>query len=133
MVSDLFGPVISSYSRAQALADGVLVDVSITAKEAGVKFPCAMTSEAHAQFVEWSEHDTKRKGTCQDEAGRLWDVVWMLRCAAKRSEGDKIDFVLFVVPREGRGILPRRRTLHATIGPGDTMDPVITIALPGQD
>lgn len=133
MVSDIFGPVISSYSRSQALEDGVLVDVSTTAKEAGVKFPCAMTREAYTQFVEWSEADSARKGTCQDESGRLWDVVWMLRCAAKRSEGDQIDFDLFVVPREGRGIQPRRRTLHAIIGPGDDPSPVITIGLPGQD
>jgi hypothetical protein len=26
---------------------------------------------------------------CQDEAGRLWDVLWMLRCAA-RSDGRRV-------------------------------------------
>ena len=36
--------VISSYSRAQAIEDGVLVDVSTVAKEAGIKFPVAMTA-----------------------------------------------------------------------------------------
>jgi type I site-specific restriction endonuclease len=30
-LQDVFGPVISSYSRAQAIEDGILVDVSETA------------------------------------------------------------------------------------------------------
>ena len=34
-----FGPVIYSYTRAQAVADGVQVDVTKTAQEAGIKFP----------------------------------------------------------------------------------------------
>ena len=38
-----FGPVIYSYTRAQALADGVLVDVTETGKEVGFKLPVAIT------------------------------------------------------------------------------------------
>ncbi len=34
-IVDVFGPVVSSYSRAQAIDDGVLVDVTSTAREAG--------------------------------------------------------------------------------------------------
>jgi len=34
-MEDTFGPVIFSYSRAQAIEDGVLVDVTETAKEGG--------------------------------------------------------------------------------------------------
>ena len=40
----LFGPVISAYTRAQAIADGVLVDVSEMAREAGLKHPTALTA-----------------------------------------------------------------------------------------
>ena len=43
MANELFGEVISSYSRAQAIEDGVLVDVSSVARAAGIKFPVAMT------------------------------------------------------------------------------------------
>jgi hypothetical protein len=35
--------VISSYSRAQAIADGVLIDVSKMAKEAGFKWATVVT------------------------------------------------------------------------------------------
>ncbi len=41
--NDLFGEVISSYTRVQALEDGELIDVSKTAKEAGFVFPIAVT------------------------------------------------------------------------------------------
>ena len=37
--SPFFGEVVYSYSRAQALADGVLIDVSDTAREAGFRWP----------------------------------------------------------------------------------------------
>ena len=36
-----FAPVISAYTRAQAIEDGILVDVSETAREAGFKIPVA--------------------------------------------------------------------------------------------
>ena len=35
-----FGEIIYSYTRAQAVADGVQVEVTKTAQEAGIKFPC---------------------------------------------------------------------------------------------
>ena len=35
--------LIHRYSRADALRDGVLVDVSATAREAGIRFPVALT------------------------------------------------------------------------------------------
>ena len=47
-LEDVFGPVISCYSRAQAIEDGVLVDVTNMAREAGFKWPVALT---HADGV----------------------------------------------------------------------------------
>ncbi len=38
-----FGEVIHSYTRAQALADGVQVEVSKVAAEAGIRFPVFLT------------------------------------------------------------------------------------------
>lgn len=43
-MDDFFGGVIHSYSRAQAIEDGVLVDVSSMAKEAGFIWPVAVTA-----------------------------------------------------------------------------------------
>lgn len=126
----LFGPVIHRYTRAQALEDGVLVDVSETAREAGIKFPCAVTRAVWDRYVEVPEGVT-----AQDERGRLWDVVWMLRVAIKKSrDGSLIQYQLHV-RNTNRERLDRRDlvTLKAVCGPGDEAEPVITIMLPDED
>ena len=79
MTNELFGEVISNYSRAQAIEDGVLVDVSATAKETGIKFPVGMTRTLWDRYVEVPEGVS-----CPTETGRLWDILWMLRCNARR-------------------------------------------------
>jgi hypothetical protein len=43
--------VISSYTRAQAIADGELVDVSTIAREAAIRFPVAITRTLWADIA----------------------------------------------------------------------------------
>jgi hypothetical protein len=130
-LESIFGPVISAYSRAQAIEDGVLVDVSSVAREAGIKFPVAMTRAAFEQTV------TVPPGVVgQDESGRLWDVLWMLRCAIQRGRGgERVDFELYVRSASSHERLTRRDLvqLYALCGPGDAGEPVITIMQPGED
>ena len=62
---DFFMPedLISSYSREQAIDDGVLVDVSSVAKEMGIRYPVALSSGVFDECVSWSaEDDAKRNG-----------------------------------------------------------------------
>jgi len=121
--------VISCYTRAQAIEDGVLVDVSETAREAGIKFPVALTRAVWANYVEVPEGVV-----AQDENGRLWDILWMLRCQIRRSQGDTLHFQLYV-RNHNRERLTRRDlvTLKAVCGPGDDAEPVITVMLPDED
>ncbi|MBN8884451.1 MAG: hypothetical protein J0I77_01915 [Rudaea sp.] len=126
--------IVHTYTRAQAIADGVLVDVSEMAREAGFKIPVALTSAAWGDCVEWSEADTKKTGMPQDEAGRLWDVLWMAGLAARQkrnSNGSRVQFELRRVERGHRRAT--RVTLVMAIGPGDEAEPVITIMEPGED
>jgi type I site-specific restriction endonuclease len=44
--AEIFGEPIHSYTRADAFADGYLVDVTDTAREAGFRFPVALTRAA---------------------------------------------------------------------------------------
>ena len=126
--------VIFSYSRAQAIVDGVLVDVTETAREAGFKVPVAVTRAAWADCVEWNAEIEARKAMTQDERGRLWDVVWMAFIACRApGEGQRRMFEVYRVPREGRGNRPRRVSLAVCIGPGDDRMPVITIMQPNED
>jgi hypothetical protein len=46
------GNIIFAYTRAQAIADGVLVDVTETAKEAGFKVSVVLTDTVHAEYVQ---------------------------------------------------------------------------------
>ena len=126
--------LIFSYTRAEAIADGVLVDVTAAAAEAGFKVPVAITRAAWADCVEWNAEIEARKSTTQDESGRLWDVLWMARVACRApGDGQRRVFELHRVPREGRGNRPRRVSLAVYIGPGDDPRPVITIMQPNED
>jgi len=118
--------VISTYTRAQAIEDGVLVDVSAVAREAGIKFPVALTATVFGQCVEVPEGVIG-----QDESGRLWDILWMLRLAAKKG-GDTVLFRLHV-RSDNSDRTPPLVTLKAVCGPGDQGEPVITIMLPDED
>lgn len=123
--------ILSIYTRAQAIEDGVLVDVSETAREAGIVFPVAMTRAAFEDCVTWDEGNAG----IQDERGRLWDVVWMTRCAvrAARSSTDRLRVELWRVPNTAKSTTARKVELVAACGPGDNAEPVITLMLPGED
>jgi hypothetical protein len=120
--------VINRYTRRQALEDGVLVRVEPRiAREAGFKCPLALTSAVYQGCVEWPEREAG-----QDELGRLWDVVWMARCAgAKAPDSNRTTFQILRVPRGGEHAETVGLALH--IGPGDEGEAVATIMEPGED
>ncbi len=138
---EVFGEPIHTYTREQAIEDGQLIDVSTTAREAGIVWPVALTSAAWADTVEWTDEIEKRKGyTGQSESGRLWDVVWMLSLAVRGALRRGLDasqqplfYSLHRTPREGRGVTPRKVTLRFQVGPEDEGRPCITVMLPGED
>jgi hypothetical protein len=134
---EFFGEPIHTYTRAQALEDGVLVDVTETAREAGIKYPVALTAEVFAKYVKVPEGVT-----CQDVRGRLWDILWMFRCHANgvlrpvahyREGLASVMHFKFYVQNDARLTKPKLATLKAHCGPGDQVEPVITIMLPDQD
>ena len=119
--------VIYAYTRAQAIADGVLVDVSTTAREAGFRVPVAVT---HAVFARYVEVPEGVEG--QDAKGRLWDILWMLRSRAvrKNDDGSELLYQLHVMNDNRSAELV---TLKSVCGPGDDGEPVITVMLPEED
>ena len=124
-----FGEVIYSYTRAQAVADGVQVEVTKTAQEAGIKFPMFLTRAVFDAYVA-----VPPDVTGQDEAGRLWDVVWMTRFGIIRARPgcDRIP-VAFYVRNDNRAA--RLVKLIATCGALDIDDPqpAITVMMPDED
>lgn len=124
--------IIYSYTRKQAIEDGVLVDVSKTAKEAGFIVSVAVTQSVWHDYIEWE--NVQNKKAYQDTAGRLWDVLYMLKFARKRLENQSsVIYSLHVVARDRQIVRPALVKLKAVIGAGDNGKPVITIMLPEED
>jgi hypothetical protein len=126
-MSDYWEP-IHRYSRADTIRDGVLIVVTEMATQAGLKYPVALTRAA------WDAYVVVPPGVvCQDEAGRLWDICWMLACAMLHgADGPELGFHLHVRNSNEEGIPPLVE-LKAVCGPGDRREPVITVLLPGED
>jgi hypothetical protein len=130
-MNDLFkdAKIISSYTRSQALEDGVLIDVSETAREAGFKCSIAVTEGVFAVLNPTEE--LKAQG--QDFEGRLWDLLIVLRwqIGKKPDWTDTVKFAPLFVRRAGSSAEPI--DMWAKAGPGDKMELVITVMLIGED
>ena len=125
-LTEIFGEPIYSYTRAQALEDGVLVDVSEMAREAGWACPVAVTAAVWALI-----EDIPPSKRYQDVQGRLWDVLWMGRFKAyliRRSGVTQYYYRLILY--SGRR---KYQVLKVVCGPGDDGELVVTIMLPHED
>jgi len=119
--------VISVYTRAQAIEDGVLVDVSDTAAEAGIVYPVAVTSRVWEGPI---TPDDRSRPYGQSEAGRLWDVLMVFRVVAKIRGGSELLFQVIAIMKARQ---QRKITLKAIVDPGDDVEPVITVMFPEED
>ena len=116
-----FGETIYSYSRAQAIQDGVLVDLNhVDSIRQHWKHPFACTSAV------WSIIEEALQEAGQDVCGICHDVSTLAKLAIQ--DAREAQQVLFTV------IIGRRtRSLKLHIGPGDTSAPVLTLMLPYED
>lgn len=126
-LEDFFGPVISSYTRQQAIEDGLLVDLTAIAPDVCAqhyKYPIACSTSA------WTIIDkaVKNKRWMNDIKGVIHDMLWMSKAMAMRIPKSEQE-TLFEVIIRGAG---RRSTYQFIIhcGPGDNAEPVLTITTP---
>lgn len=143
-VEDFFGPVISMYTRDQALADGVLVDVSELAREAGFKIPVAVTASVWHDCIDWPEDSQQGYGQSIDSRG--YDVVSMARYAlagmgAQTNSSGDIFYKLNVIPKGTKGETitdigdftgAEKVTLKVSIS-GESAPEYVTIMKPEED
>lgn len=110
--------LIYRYSRAQALAEGVLVDVSELATEVGFRCPVAFT---HALYAALEGGETTQR----------WILATLLeskRAARRQSARSE---VRFTIPQ--RGHASETCPLKMVIAPGDSGEAVITLMLAHED
>ena len=120
--------IIYSYTRAQAIDDGQLVEINAQMlKEAGVRLPSAMT---FALFETLNpKEDAKKIG--QDLAGRIWDMLHLFRFSVRNAADDsEIRFKFYIQKSATRKVL---QEVKAVLGPDDNGQPCITFMLPNED
>jgi len=127
-------PVIFSYTRKQAIEDGVLVDLSEWAKQTGFRIPVACTAAVWHDFVVPPE-PMKQWG--QSERGRAHDLLFMLFFAIRSrktkapAEGEDLLFYEVLFQQEpGKTVTVK---FKAICGPGDQGEPALTILRPDED
>jgi hypothetical protein len=132
-MEDLFGEVISSYTRAEAIEDGCLVDVtewasSTTGFYGGFTVPVAVTASVWHDInaIPASKH-------WQDVRGRAHDVLCMCAFSARSPRNQGASEFLYSVIMDIAGTRKRTQVYKAVIGPGDNGEPVITIMQPNED
>ena len=119
--TDFFGEPISVCTRTQAIADGVLVDVSVRALHFGLRYPVALTAALHHALTNRADSEDLQQ-LCVD----LLLITLRQQIRAQDSPTDRIDFSV-KIPH-----LPPV-AMYALCTPGDTSDPVITVLLPYED
>ena len=116
-----FGETIYSYSRTQAIEDGVLVDLShVDSIRQHWKHPFACTSAV------WAIIEEALQRPDQHSSGICHDISTMAKLAIRSTRDAEL--ILFTVIITGK-----EHAMKLHIGPGDTAAPVLTLMLPYED
>lgn len=137
-----WGEPISTYSRAQAIEDGTLIDLSspMLSLESGKSNP-ADVSELTRQLYKYPvactsavwgivERAVASKNHCNDIRGVMWDILLMSQKGITQKIDDSQHLFQVIITGAGR---KKIHTFRLICGPGDNMEPVITIMLPEED
>lgn len=137
-IGDQWGPPVSVYTRARAIEDGMLIDVTRDAEAVGWKVPAVLTATVASLCC----------GHLPDPAdphGILWGIRAraVLRCAIEAARAEiragrgSRDRITFAAP-SAESLLGGSRTelvrgIIAHVGPGDDPAPVLTVMMPEDD
>ena len=117
--------VIHSYTRAEAIADGVLIDVSKQAAEVGITLNTAVTPGVWAELIGnpkwegWGSEDRRLKRLLADACNEL--------------ERTRDGLALFCIRLSDKGAVVGEIHFRAHSGPGDNLEPVLTVMLSHED
>lgn len=121
---------LGSFTRQQALTQGLLIDVTIAAQR--LNYPCAVaiSQTLFDQCVKWNRHDCDCQ-LFQDQALRLSSVLTVAKTAARITGAHvtETEFVLNVIPRDGYSLNKTAKQLKISLSLEDPNTPAITIML----
>jgi len=126
--------IISSYSRADAIEDGVLIDAMIgdfeSVSRQHYKYPVAMTAGVFAII----EKAVNTKKYCNDYAGIWHDILHMAKQGRDIAGGTGKEIVVYIQRFHNNPFhAQNKETFHILCGPGDNAEPVLTVMLPNED
>lgn len=116
--------IIFSYTRAQAIEDGVLVDLSgpFPIDTRIFKYPVACTSAV------WQLIEDAHEKFGQEYGATVWDICFMaVNCQIEQIDPSTVLF------RVGIPLGGKEHTLKIVCGPGDDGKLVMTVMLPYED
>lgn len=128
---EIFGAPISTYTRAQAIDDGLLVDFTDPESDTGevcrqhYKHPIACT----AAVFDIMRKAVENPRYSNDYKGVLHDMLWMSRVMGRKLDESTVLFRVIIIGA-GRS---KYHDFKLQVGPGDQGEPVITISLPNED
>ena len=122
--------VIFSYTRAQAIADGVLIDATELAKAGGFSVARSRSRPAYGPSA-WRCPRAWPDRTRPADSGSVLNLLHFA-IARQKGDGQRVDFAVHV-RNDNRAGDPSLVHLYALCGPGDDAEPVITVMLPSED
>ena len=130
LIDQNFGEIISSYTRAEAIDDGVLIDLTEWASSSkgfmgGFTVPVACTAAVFADI-----ENIPPSQRHQDIRGRTHDMLFMASLACRRTRGDADRIAFKFIMHVGRKTY---QTYHIHSGTGDNGEHVMTIMQPLED
>lgn len=120
--------VIHRYTRKQAIADGVLVDVTAQARGCGFTVPVAMTGTLFADCESWADGADWGNGEPTAEQFVRWLLCFACETIRTNKQAGVDRLSVSLTHFAGR---PSEAIVH--IGPGDVGEPVVTLMYPGEE
>ncbi len=117
--------VIHSYTRAEAIEDGVLIDVSKQAAEVGITLHTAVTPGVWAELI--GNPKWEAWGTEEQRLKRL------LSDACSELEKRESELAFFCIRMNDLEAMVGEIHLRAQRSPGDNLEPVLTVMLSHED
>lgn len=116
--------MLHTYTRAQSIAEGKLLDVSEQAYTFSFRVPVAISKAAWSDVVQWDH------GGVQDEAGRLADVLSLGVASVKAPAAHNANtrqYTVYRTPNQPGTQEAEESHLRIVCTAGDQGEPIVTI------
>lgn len=128
---EIFALNVSAAARKQAIEDGLLIDVSDVAWDAGFSRPTFVTASVWNDCVAWAADDDAKQ-VRQDQQERLWNLLLMAWVGNPRARAS-VAYRLLRVPRDGQSKVAQTVLLKIVLSKADDGARLLTILFPDED